>query len=346
MGLFEQLSWERPGLIQLFWVAAALLVILLWLQSTVRDSLSSFISQHMQKRISTRRTLRRRFLRLALIGTTLFSGILALRGPVTLGELESVTTKQPQADIMVALDVSKSMLAEDAAPNRLERAKAEVLDMLTSLGGHRVGLVAFAGGARILTPLTTDHDSFRIELRDAGPNSVSRGGTQLGDAINKSLSGFRSQPGSKIILLITDGEDHDSYPMDAAKAALERGVRIVTIGFGSEQGSEIIITDTKTGARNALTDRQGQVVRSRLDGETLRNIALTTEGAYIPAGVAALDLESILAEHLRPMILDATRTQKRQLPTQQYTWFVLICFISLLGATWLDATGATTEEMS
>ncbi len=336
MDWLAQLSWERGALIQLLWFVLLLVVGLFWLERRAQGDLGQFISSIMQKRLAIRTGLKRKLFRLALIAGMLIAGVLALRGPVTSGSLESVTTKRPTANIIVALDVSKSMLAQDTAPNRLARARAAILEMIANLTGHRIGLVAFAGGAQILTPLTTDYESFRVELREAGPKSVSRGGTQIGDAIRKSLVAFGSSQDSKILLLITDGEDHDSYPLDAAKAALEQGVRIVTIGFGSEQGSEIIIVDAKTGARTTLSDRNGQVVRSRLDGETLRKIADATKGVYIPA---TPDLNSILSRSMEPMMRDATRLHQQRIPTQHYHWFVLASLICFIGAIWLKSTG-------
>jgi Ca-activated chloride channel family protein len=238
---------------------------------------------------------------------------------------------------MVLLDVSKSMLAEDAAPNRLERAKAEIRDFVRALPGDRIGLIAFAGRASTLCPLTPDQGFFRLVLETASPHSVSRGGTRIGDAVRKALEAFTPGPGAKAILLVTDGEDHDSYPLEAAKQAREAGVRVVTIGFGEEQGAEIPITDPKTGDRAPLRDRAGQVVRSRLDGATLREIALATGGAYVPAGVGVLDVEGIVRAHIEPLIRAAGASATRVVRAERYQPFAvgaLACMLLsvLLGA--------------
>ena len=193
------------------------------------------------------------------------------------------------------------MLAEDTAPNRLERAKAELTDLLSYLQRDQVGLIAFAGRATVLCPMTPDFGFFRLILEGAGPDSVGRGGTRLEEPIRKALDGFRTETDvSRIIVLITDGEDHDSHPLDAAKAASERGVKILTIGFGDEAGSEIQYTDPETGVRSAVLDANGRPVISRLDGQTLRDIAMETEGAYVPAATGALDLKSIYDAHIAP----------------------------------------------
>ncbi len=189
---------------------------------------------------------------------------------------------------MIAFDVSKSMLAEDVAPNRLERAKAEIVDLLSYLEGDQVGLIAFAGRATVLAPMTPDFSFLRLVLEGAGPHSVTRGGTRLEEPIRKAVQGFGpAREASRVILLITDGGDQDSFPLDAAKAAAEAGIVIIAIGFGDELGSEIYATDPRTGARELLRDADGAAVRSRLDGELLRDIALVTDGAYVPAGTGS-----------------------------------------------------------
>jgi len=209
--------------------------------------------------------------------------------------------------------------------------------MVDELGGHRLGLVAFAGRASLLCPLTADYSFFRMVLRSAEPKSVSRGGTQIGSAIRVARDAFGPEPGSKLMLLITDGEDHDSYPMDAAKEAADADVRIVSIGFGSEEGSQITIVDPETGARTKLTDREGRVVTSRVDGKLLREIALATEGAYVPAGVSALDLESIVREHIQPMVRMSAETRERIIPNEQYPWCVLASLVFMFAAVWIGS---------
>ena len=133
------------------------------------------------------------------------------------------------------------------------------------------------------------------------------------------------------MLLITDGEDHDSYPEEAAEKATEAGIRIVAIGFGSEDGSDITLTDPETGARRALVDGDGNVVRSRLDGELLRAIALKTDGVYVPAGTAALDLESIVDAHVKPIVRN-TETVARAVAVERYHWFIAASLVSLCAA--------------
>jgi Ca-activated chloride channel family protein len=257
--------------------------------------------------------------------------------PQSRGETEVVESREASAEIMFVLDVSKSMLAEDAAPSRLERAKAEIRDLVRLLAGHRLGLIAFAGRSSVVCPLTPDHGFFRLVLDSVSTGTVTRGGTRIGDALRRAVEGFAPGGAAKAIVLVTDGEDHESYPLEAAKEAREHGVRVIAIGFGSEEGSEILVTDPKTGERGPLRDRAGKPVRSRLDGETLRKIALETEGVYIPAGVGVLDLESIVRTHIEPIVRGAGPAGMRMVRAERYRAPLAGALAALVVATALGA---------
>lgn len=335
--MLPDIVFVHPERVHFIWLALAVGGAVSYFELHGQETLGRFMSSVMQARLAERPPFRRRLFRLGLIFGMLLLGVLALMRPQTRGVTESISTRRISADIMIALDVSKSMLAEDAAPNRLSRAKAEMSELLGKLHGHRVGLVAFAGRASVVCPLTSDYGFFRMILRGVDTRTVSRGGTRIGEALRKSVGAFRAGEGAKLILLITDGEDHDSYAEDAAKQALQSGVSIVAIGFGSEKGSPIILTDPDTGAKTTLTDKQGNEVQSRLDGELLRKIAEVTEGVYVPAGVAALDLDSILNAHIQPMVRAWSDTSVRVVPAEQYPWFILGSLLCLVGAAWLGA---------
>ena len=330
-----EIIFANPGWIHAVWPALAVVAALAYLELRGRAALGRFVSPTMQLRLAAGASLSRRLVKLALILATLLFGVVALMQPQTPGGTEAVPGRKMGADIMVVLDVSKSMLAEDAAPNRLARAKADVAEFVDRVSGHRVGLVAFAGRAAVMSPLTSDYGFFHLVLRGVDASAVSRGGTRIGDAVRKGVAAFGANRGvSRLLLLITDGEDHDSYPLDAAREALQAGVRIVAIGFGSETGSEITLTDPQTGAKQVLVDANGAVVRSRLDGDLLRRIALETDGVYVPAGTAAIDLESIVDAHIEPLVADASSRLRRRAPTEHYFWLVLAALASLMAAVW------------
>jgi Ca-activated chloride channel family protein len=317
--------------VHLVWVALAIVAGLAFLELRGRGSLGALLSPLMQRRLVLRPSLERTIARLALVLVALLAGILALMRPQARGETVSVAGSRVAADVIVVLDVSKSMLAEDTSPNRLTRAKVELAAMARQLRGHRLGIVAFAGRAVLLCPLTPDHAFFDLVLGGIDTRSVSRGGTRIGDAVRTAVGAFPSGPGAKLIVLITDGEDHESAPLDAAKAAAEAGVRIVAVGLGSEEGSPIVITDPKTGAKTPML-HDGSPVVSRLDGKTLREMAATTEGVYVPAGTSALDLESIVREHIQPIVREEADAAQRVIPAERYPWMVLLSLLALFAA--------------
>ena len=295
------IQFAQPEWAYALWAVVAVAITLTALEFRGGRHLDRFVKPGMQSRLVRQRSTGRRFSSLALLILALSAIVIALMRPQW--GIEFIKTPQVGAEIMIALDVSRSMLAEDVAPNRLERAKAEIRDLLPYLDGDQVGLIAFAGRASVLSPLTPDFGFLRLVLDNVRVGSVSKGGTRLEEPIRKATEGFGSTGDlSRVLLFFTDGEDHDSFPLDAARQAAERGIRIVIIGFGDEAGSEMWVTDPLSGARTRILDADGRPAISRLDGDLLRELALTTEGAYVPAGTGVLDLQSIFEAHLRPLM--------------------------------------------
>lgn len=323
--------------IHLVWLALAAVIVLGVLELRNRSALGAFLSPVMQRRLTAQATTARLAARLGLLLLAMLAAIGALMRPQVRGETETVTTIQATADVMFVLDTSRSMLAEDAPPNRLARAKAEIGQLVGRLDGHRVGLIAFAGRAAPMCPLTPDHSFFTTVLSSVDTRSAGRGGSRVGEAIKTAVRGFPPGPGAKLIVLITDGDDQDPYSEDAAKLARDAGIKIVAIGLGSETGSEITLTDPATGAKTKLM-HDGKPVISKLDGDRLRKIALITEGAYIPAGTSAVDLESIMKTHVAPMVSAAVAAAQRVIPAERYTWLVLAALGFLLAALWVGRT--------
>ena len=215
------------------------------------------------------------------------------------------TVQQRGRDVVFLLDVSRSMLAEDLAPNRLERAKLAIMDAVDKLEGDRVALVVFSGAAVVKCPLTLDYGFFRMALDDVSPLSVTRGGTLIGDALRKvSGSVFDSKQSQyRDVVLITDGEDHESFPVEAAKSLGELQARLIAIGLGDENvGKRIPIT----GPDGAMTFLQfnGREVWSKLDAETLREMVNATPGGrYLNVSTGAIDLGDVY----RQLIASAER---------------------------------------
>ena len=329
-------TFVHPERIHLVWVAIAIVVGLAVLELRTRDALTTFLSPVMQRRLTAQATTARIFTRLALILLALLCAVGALMRPQAMDERETVTTSAVGADVMFVLDVSRSMLATDVAPNRLARAKAEVGQLVGQLEEHRVGLVVFAGRAVQACPLTPDHAFFSTVLASVDTRSAAKGGTKVGDAIKTALRGFPTGDGAKVIVLISDGDDQDPYSEEAAKAARDAGVKIITVGLGSEEGTEIRIVNPQSGAKETVM-HEGKPVISKLNGEQLRKVALVTEGAYIPVGTSAIDLEAIMESHVKPMVNAARAATLRKIPAERFQWLVLASLVSLLLALWVGA---------
>jgi Ca-activated chloride channel family protein len=338
-------SWTylEQGRIHLVWAVIAVLALLVVLELQTRGAMSAFLSPVMQRRLTAQAGLERTIVKLALIGISLGCGIGALMRPRAPGESERVPLSHESADVMFVLDVSRSMLAEDAAPNRLAAAKAAIgVLSQVELADDRVGLIAFAGRAALVCPLTPDHAFFETALADVDTRSAGKGGSKVGEAIKAATASFPAGQGAKLVVLITDGDDQDPYTQEAAKKARDAGVKIVAIGFGSEAGAEIQLTDPQSGARAPLM-HDGKPVISKLDAEALRKIALVTEGAYVPAGTNAVDLHAIVQSHVKPLMREANEKAYREIPAERFQWYVLGAMVSLLAALWV---GAGTRRMT
>ena len=219
--------------------------------------------------------------------------ILALARPQIGTRYEEV--KREGIDVLVAIDVSNSMLAQDIPPSRLEKAKHEVESLIELLRGDRIGLIAFAGVPFVQCPLTLDYGFFRMMLDGVSVNSIARGGTMIGDAIRKTLDEvFDDQEKQhKDIILITDGEDHDSFPEEAAKQAGQRGVRLIAIGLGDENEGKRIPVSGEDG-RRVFLKYEGQEIWSRLDADTLRKMVNATPGGrYLNVATGTIDLGDV-----------------------------------------------------
>ncbi len=203
-----------------------------------------------------------------------------------------VNTKSTGAEIMVVLDISRSMLSEDVKPSRLERAKLEIAQLVNNLKRDRIGLVLFAGRSYVQLPITSDYTAALMFLQSVNPNMIEEQGTVLGDALHLAMRSFGPKKDiGKAIIVISDGESHEGDPLAVAKEAEEQGIRIFTVGIGSAEGAPI--PDEKGGM---LTDDEGKVVVSRLDEKTLSEVAAVTGGMYMRAAGFQTSLDPILLQ--------------------------------------------------
>ncbi len=203
--------------------------------------------------------------------------------------------KREGVEVIIALDVSNSMMAEDIQPNRLERAKQAISSLVDRLRDDKIGLIVFAGDAYTQIPVTTDYVSAKMFLSSISPGIVPKQGTSLASAINLGMSSFSPEMDeSKTLVIITDGENHEDDPLPLAEQASEEGIVIHTIGIGSSSGVPVpVITN---GRRDYLKDNEGNTVISRLDENILREIAFTTGGKYVKASNTNIGLNTIFNE--------------------------------------------------
>jgi Ca-activated chloride channel family protein len=202
--------------------------------------------------------------------------------------------KREGLDIVVALDLSNSMLAQDMKPNRLEKAKQEVRSIIRRLGGDRIGLVAFAGEAFVQCPLTLDHAAAELLLSVMDERTVSVQGTSIAAAIEAAQRAFTTKDKKhKVLLLLTDGEDHEGRGVEAAQSARKDGIRIYTVGIGNPAGEPIPVVDRKGNQIGFKKDQSGEVIVSRLDEVALQKIALETGGKYYHATAGEMELDRI-----------------------------------------------------
>ena len=233
------------------------------------------------------------------------------------------------AEIMIALDVSNSMLAQDYSPNRLERAKLAISRLVDKLHGDRIGLIVFAGQSFVQLPITTDYVSAKIFLNTIGTESVPVQGTALGEAISTAIKSFSSeaqmQQNNKAIILITDGENHEDDPVAAARMAAEVGIKVFCIGVGSPEGKPIPYGPDG----DLMKDREGNIVVTKLDEKILEEVAAAGEGAYIRAGNAEFGLNPIIDE-LKQLEEQQFRSIVFEDFEEQYMYFFAIALVFFL----------------
>jgi Ca-activated chloride channel family protein len=293
---WDQLNW--------IWLLAALMLVLLAAGLRARRQSANFATPNRLAAILPEGNQGQPWLR--QIGTLLAMAccVLALLD-IRWGK---TTREVPQRglEIVFAMDVSRSMLAQDVTPNRLERAKQDIRDLMAAMAGNRIGLVAFAGEAVRILPLTTHYEDFKQNLAMVTPLDVRRGGTNLGEALITAADSFsQNNRDHKVIVLVTDGEDHESNPIAvASQLHREQGIRVFAIGLGDLQTGSLIpdtfVTRSGRSADNFLR-HNGELIRSRLDGKILEGITRAAGGVFIPAGTRQVDLEGFYRRHLQPL---------------------------------------------
>jgi Ca-activated chloride channel family protein len=319
--------FDRPFFLLFLWLIPVLAFLLRYAYKKKCQAAERFLAMAMQERLMPKRnSFRILFRSIVLLVSILFS-LIAISGPMFGVYFEEVSRKG--ADIFVLLDVSRSMLAEDVAPNRLKRAKSDIKDLLQSVVGDRIGLIVFAGKPMVKVPLTTDHVFYNEILDSVDTNSAPRGGTAIGDAIRKALDTMPPESNrDQAIVLITDGDDQESMPIEAAKEAAARNVRILAVGLGDMvEGGRIPIRDSS--GNLTYLKHEGREVWSKVNEQTLKEIAQQTEGVYIPADTRTFDLGRIYVDYLSRLKGGEYQVEQRKKFRQQYQIFLVAAVLLL-----------------
>lgn len=312
----------------ILWIIPVLVVFYVYAFRKRDQMLAVFCSQELVDELAPEFKKSRKLIKTWLILLGMGFGIVALTRPQWGFHWEEI--KRVGVDIIVAIDVSESMLAEDVNPNRLERAKREIIDLIEMLEGDRIGLIAFAGTSFVQCPLTLDYGACKMFLDYIDTDLIPVPGTAVAGAIRSSLPSFsKRERKSKALILITDGEDHEGEPMDAAKEAKQEGIKIFTIGVGRKGGAPIPLKDGSGGFKK---DRNGEMVITHLDEVTLQKIALETGGSYVRSVTGDMDLDKIYLEGIKQQVeqkqLKSTRKRRWE---ERFQWFIFfaLLFISV-----------------
>lgn len=309
---------------------------LLWAARRRRAALARWGDLGLLARLSVSVSQRRRRWKVVLWFITLVALVVALARPRWGTKL--IVKAQAGVEVMVVLDVSTSMLAEDIKPNRLTRAKLTVEELLDRLGGNEVGLVVFSGAAFVQFPLTADFYTARSFLNSADPTLISRPGTALEEALRVAVDGFPPERAtSRVILLLTDGEGHDGDPLDAVLDATDKGVIIHAIGFGSPTGEPIPVRAADGTVTGYQKDAQGETVLSKLDEITLQQIAMSNGGLYFRASAGGEEIDAIVDAIDRMATGESeTEGQFETHGVERFVWFAGAALLALSADTVLD----------
>ena len=286
------MNFGSPEILNALWLLLPLFIFLRWAWNQRLKALRRFGNLALVERLMEGVSRKKQKAKLWLIFFVFALSLVSLARPLW-GRKEQTLVSHGH-DITVALDVSRSMLAEDIKPNRLAKAKHEIAALMDRMQGNRIGLVIFAGEAFVQCPLTLDYSAAKILLSEVEVGSVPIPGTAIAKAIEKSLASFPlGERESRVIILITDGEDTLGDPQKAAKQAAEEGVLVYAIGIGDPLGVPIPLRNETGNLTEYVKDKSGNVVTSKLDEDGLRNICLTTGGAYYSVRADAFELNEI-----------------------------------------------------
>jgi hypothetical protein len=329
-----QFQFANPGYLYLLWLAPALAAWWVMLVRRRHRALDAFLAPAMQRRLCPPTSTGRDYAQIVLFALALLLMLLAIARP-RWGEREE-TALQAGRDLMICLDVSRSMLAADVHPNRLRRAKTDILDLIHVMRGDRVGLIAFRNKGAIVCPMTTDYAFIKQALDGVDIDSAPPGETDIGDALRTALEAFDAEDAStKAIILISDGEDLTGKAIELAREAGEKKIPVFTVGLGDSQGARIPDAESTTGFQQF----ENEAIVSRLDHNTLHRIATASGGVYWPlelASTARTTLGTLYQEHVRKIKTRELAETRHRRAIERYQWFLLPALVCALAAMFLS----------
>jgi Ca-activated chloride channel homolog len=318
---------EEKGYLYLLFIIPILVLLFLYVSYWKRKKQAIFGDLELLKKLSPEKSIFKPILKIAVLLLAITCLIIGLVNPKMGTKIETV--KREGIDIVFAIDVSKSMLAEDVAPNRLEKSKQLVSQLINQLGSDRIGIIAYSGSAFPVLPITTDYSVAKMFLQSMNPSMISSQGTSLDEAINMAANNFfdKKDKTNKLLILISDGEDHSENAEDAAEDAKKLGLKIITIGVGSEKGGPIPLK------RNGIVegfqkDQNGEVVVTKRNAEILSKIGKNSKG-YVDGNntKTVVNFVKSALDNIQKTEFEGMQTANFQ---SQFQWFLGFGFFLLL----------------
>lgn len=316
--------FEHFWILSFLWVLPVLLLVLILGARKKKRAMEQFADRDLLVRLAGKKHKGRSFFKGLLLMISFGIMVFALAGPRWGSRYQEVSQKG--VDIMILVDVSPSMLVEDIKPNRIERAKREILDFLNVVEGDRVGLAAFSGAAYVQCPLTLDYAALEMFLASLEPGLIPVPGTDLGAAIDTGVSSFDFESETdKVIMLITDGEDNETVGVRAAEKAAAKGIKIFVFGMGDVKGGPVPEGSGKGGFKK---DDKGNMILSKLNEKSLKQIASITDGGYVRSMGGDLDLDILYFDGIKSETeARSLKSGKIKIYEERFYIFLLIAFI-------------------
>lgn len=318
---------ENPKYFYLLALIPILVVLFLFNLVWKRKKQAQFSDLELFKKLSPEKSTFKPVLKIVVLSLAFACLVIALVNPKMGTKMETV--KRQGIDIVFAVDISKSMLAEDIAPNRLEKTKQLVSQIINELGNDRVGIVGYAGSAYPVLPMTTDYGIAKMYLQSMNTDMVSSQGTAINDALKLSVDYFDIKETSKLIILVSDGEDHGVGADEVIAMAKDKNIKIFSIGMGTEKGAMIPIKDNRGNIISYKKDQNGDNVITKMYPETLKSISDKTKSKYINGSNTKEVVEAVKSQLDK---IEKTEFESQQIADfeSQYQWFLGLGFLLLL----------------